>query len=66
MPSAHTAVAEHRVELVERLNPAACTCIDAHAEVSATWAIALASSWGRNSCSGGSSRRIVTGKPASP
>ena len=57
------AMAEHRVELVQRLGALAAAFRPKPSWRAATSAIS-SSVFGRNSCSGGSSRRIVTGRPA--
>ena len=52
---AHAARAEHRVGLLQLLDAPALG-----------GALGQRSGWGRNSCSGGSSRRTVTGRPSTP
>ena len=59
---AAAAVAEHRVELVQLRGARASACRPRRPSPSRPRAIS-ASVCGRNSCSGGSSRRIVTGRP---
>ena len=57
------AMAEHRVEFVQARRRGACSASTATPAASATSANS-SSPCGRNSCSGGSSRRMVTGSPA--
>ena len=57
-----TAMAKHRIQLGE-LHLAPARRVHSAPSASATSASSF-SAWGRNSCNGGSSRRIVTGSPA--
>ena len=59
----HAAEAEHRVELVQ-LGRAALELVGARRPWPRPTSAISASVCGRNSCSGGSSRRMVTGRPA--
>ena len=58
----HAAVAEHRVELVQLVRPSR-EVVDARRPSSWRAPRSARALCGRNSCSGGSSRRMVTGKP---
>ena len=61
---AAAAEAEHRVELVQLLD-ALLDLLDGHAQLLRRGPVCAPSSCGRNSCSGGSRKRMVAGKPFS-
>ena len=64
MPSRQPRMAEHRVGLVQLGDARGARLSRLDAEPPAATSRSSSSSCGRNSCSGGSSRRIVTGRPS--
>jgi hypothetical protein len=57
---AAAAMAQHGVHLVQLLH-ALLNDLHRHAHAAGHFVLARVASWGRNSCRGGSSRRMVTG-----
>ncbi len=66
MPSRQPRMAEHRVELVQFAARGCDDLFDRDVEFRCARSICCSLSCGRNSCSGGSSKRIVAGSPSAP